>query len=254
MRYRQLPLIVASVIAFGIDARADECLDASERARTELQGRRLLTARAHLRNCAASTCEETIRTVCEERLTEIAQRLASIVFDVKGDDGNDVPDVTLVVDGVPANEHAGAEIMLDPGPHRFSFEWRERVETRTYVLLEREKGRRETVSFARPAGASKLTSEPAPMEARTERVGGPWRTVSVIGMAAGAVGMGIGTAFGIVAIGKNSDAGCDANNLCSDPRSRHDARISANISTGAFVTGGILAAAGLVLFFFGPKH
>lgn len=253
MRHWQLSLTFAAIVfTHASSARADACLDASERARTELQARHLLSARAQLRTCASSSCEDAIRTVCEERLTEIAQRLASIVFDVKDGDGHDLTSAALTVDGVPTAEPAGAEITLDPGPHTFSFEWNAQTETRTFVLLEREKGRREAIAFPR-VSAPAPTPEPPPQRP-IERSPGTWRTVGAFTLAAGAIGLGIGTAFGIVAIGKNADADCDASNVCADPRSRHDARIAANVSTGAFITGGVLAAAGLVLFFVGAKR
>lgn len=250
MRPRELSLIASALVAFAVDARADDCLDASDRARSELQARHLLAARMHLHACAAATCEEALRTLCEERLTEVVQRLPTVVFDLKDGDGNDVPDVKIAVDGAAAPEPPGVEMTLDPGAHTFQFDHAGLTEVRSLVLLEREKGRRERIVL----GATRLVRAvlPAPTPS-TRPEGSSWRVIGAITMAAGAVGLGLGTAFGIMAINEDSNADCDASNVCGDPRSRHDARVHANVSTVSFLTGGALAAAGVALYIFGPR-
>lgn len=85
------------------------------------------------------------------------------------------------------------------------------------------------------------------------------RTLAVVAGAAGVVGVGIGTAFGVVSMGKGSDAEadghCDAANVCDDVGLglRRDAISAGNVSTIAFVAGGVLLAGGAVLWFTAPK-
>ncbi len=85
------------------------------------------------------------------------------------------------------------------------------------------------------------------------------RTLAVVAGAAGVVGVGIGTAFGVVSMGKGSDAEadghCDAANVCDDVGLglRRDAIAAGNVSTIAFAFGGVLLAGGAVLWFTAPK-
>jgi hypothetical protein len=75
----------------------------------------------------------------------------------------------------------------------------------------------------------------------------------------GVVGLGIGTVYGFVALSKNSESksngACDANNFCdaAGKAARDDARRAGNISTFAFVVGGVAVAAGAVLILAGPS-
>jgi hypothetical protein len=84
----------------------------------------------------------------------------------------------------------------------------------------------------------------------------PRRPLRYAGFAAGAlgiIGLGIGTAFGLRAIGLNNDSktGCDAQSNC-DPTSfasRNDARTAGDASTISFVAGGVLLATGATMVF-----
>jgi hypothetical protein len=70
----------------------------------------------------------------------------------------------------------------------------------------------------------------------------------------GVVALGIGGAFGIVAIQKQSAAGCP-NNVCGpsgNPQTLRDAVTAANVSTWLFVGGGVLAAGGVALWLLAP--
>ena len=74
----------------------------------------------------------------------------------------------------------------------------------------------------------------------------------------GAAGVVVGAIFGGLAIGKKNDASPN----CLPDFSRcnttgkaavDDAMTMANVSTVAFIAGGVLAAAGLTIFFLAPK-
>lgn len=250
-------VILVNALGFASPASADDaavCLDASDRARAAVSAKRLLEARGQLRICASLACEESVRVLCDERLAEVTARLPTIIFDAKDLDGRDVPSVKLTIDGVPTSEGPlGAEIPLDPGPHVFAFEAAEMapVEHR-FVLVERDKARREHVVIGR-ASTQPVRTEPAPMAPSATLAAGPWGTAGWVAIGAGAVAMGVGATFGVTAIIKNADAGCDATNVCDDPRSRHEARIAASASTVAFVVGGVVAAAGVGLVLWAPR-
>lgn len=247
---------VVMAVSFGAgSACADACFDASDEARALLARRKLVDARGQLRVCAASSCEDAVRVLCDERLAEVSARLPTLVFDVKDHQGRDRTDVELVVDGVPYPDGArGAEITLDPGPHVFVFSASDEAPfEQRFVLMERDKGRREHVVLGRPAAPPSLAVQGVPAQPVTAGAAPPWRTAGWITVAAGAVALGIGTAYGITAIEKNNDAHCNPSNVCDDPRSRHEARLAANISTASILVGGALAGGGVAILAFGPR-
>ena len=77
----------------------------------------------------------------------------------------------------------------------------------------------------------------------------------------GVVGIAVGSAFGVIAMSKRDQSNngtpppCDASNHCtSDGLSlRQDAKNAANVSTVAFIAGGIAVAAGVVLYVTAPR-
>jgi len=69
--------------------------------------------------------------------------------------------------------------------------------------------------------------------------------------AAGVVSLGVGAIFGITAMSKADDAGCE-NGLCPNSASEElneDALDAGNVATVALIAGTVLAGAGVVLFF-----
>jgi hypothetical protein len=73
--------------------------------------------------------------------------------------------------------------------------------------------------------------------------------------AAGVIGLGIGTGFGVKAMANKDSAGCDGNDCPSNAAAAkyQDARTAGNIATVGFAVGGTLLAAGVVLYFVAPK-
>ena len=86
-----------------------------------------------------------------------------------------------------------------------------------------------------------------------------WIGLGVGGL--GVVGIGVGSAFGFVAMSKRDQSNngspppCDSTNHCtSDGLSlRQDAKNAANASTIAFIAGGVALAAGAVLYLTAPR-
>jgi hypothetical protein len=90
----------------------------------------------------------------------------------------------------------------------------------------------------------------------------PWKTVGLVAAGVGVVGLGVGTVFGVMALGKNSDANsghcggalggpnqCDATGV-SD---RSTAVSDGNVSTVFIIAGGVLAAGGVALWLLAPS-
>lgn len=107
---------------------------------------------------------------------------------------------------------------------------------------------------AAPAPASRSTggAEAGPSSFGTQR------TLAIAAGAAGVVGLGIGSAFGLVSMSKGSDADarCDADNFCDNAglELRRDAIDAGDLSTIGFVAGGVLVAAGVVLWVTAPPR
>lgn len=109
------------------------------------------------------------------------------------------------------------------------------------------------------------SSQPPPSGAATSGEAGasgspfPMRTLGIVAIAGGVVSAGVGTFFGVRALGKNSDS--NANNHCVNDvcdatgrQTRLDARSAGNVSTALFAVGGILVAGGIVLVVLGKPH
>lgn len=238
-------------LAWAPGARADVCLDASDEARAALKARHLLEARAKLRLCAAIDCQADVRTLCDERLAEVTERLPTVIFDAKRADGSDLFEVSADIDGTPRPDVTmGAEIALDPGPHVVVVRDPSGATVeRRIVLVEREKARREHIVF----GA--VQAPVAPMKVRVEVpvVYAPPRSAvfahdaGLVAIGGGAVAALAGVGFGVLAIVRNDAAGCDSLNVCESPGARSEARIAATASTVSLATAVGLGALGITL-------
>jgi hypothetical protein len=90
----------------------------------------------------------------------------------------------------------------------------------------------------------------------------PWKTVGLVAAGVGVLGLGAGTVFGVMALGKNSDSNnghcggslggpnqCDVTGV-SD---RSTAVSDGNVSTVFIITGAVLAAGGVALWLLAPS-
>jgi hypothetical protein len=81
---------------------------------------------------------------------------------------------------------------------------------------------------------------------------GPFFIPMVVGAGVGVVGIGVGTVFGIMALNKTAEAKADCDgNTCPDTarvrRARDAALVNGNVSTVAFIVGGVGLAAGATM-------
>jgi hypothetical protein len=246
--------LVAPASRAGDPTMAD-CIRANEQSIELRRSDRLREAREQLLVCAARTCPGEIRAQCEQHLIDVNASIPTIVFEAKDPAGNDFSTVTVSMDGKPlASRLEGTAISLDPGPHSFHFESPGLPPIdKSFVLHQGEKERRERIPFAtstRVAGAP-TTVTPDGREAASAP-SSSLRTIGLVTGAAGLVGIGVGTVFGLKATSDKSDAACDANGYCaSGPLG--DARSHANVATVGFVVGGLLLAAGVALVVFAPS-
>jgi hypothetical protein len=110
-----------------------------------------------------------------------------------------------------------------------------------------------TASLALHAGpllpASAVDKPPGGAGGNTQRI------VAVAMGGVGAIGLGVGAVFGAEAIGAANDHNC-SNGVCSteaDARVQRNGITDGNVSTVAFVAGGVLLAGGIVLWLTAPR-
>jgi hypothetical protein len=246
-----------------------QCVDANVRGQDLRREGKLSAAREAFRTCAASTCPPMVRDDCTKRLDEIERAQPTVIFEARDGSGNDLVGVRVTIDGQPFTDRlTGAPVAADPGEHTFVFEapGQPRLEKKL-VLREGEQGRLEKVTIGVPTDATPERSPPpAPspvMPSEAPPVSGPSGSglgaQKILAIAAGIVGvagLGVGSAFGLTAISKKSDAqGVCPNALCPDTNGSNrwaDAKSTGDVATAAFVVGGVGLAAGALLWLTAP--
>jgi hypothetical protein len=165
----------------------------------------------------------------------------------------------------------GAPIPIDPGDHTIEATapakkpWTTTVKVgasadQAHVavpLLEDEPAATPVAvtSLATPVDTTPTTpSPPTPMPAD----GASQRTAGLVVGGVGIVGLALGSVFGVMALGKNSDSKtlCPSAGGCTSAagvQDNSDAKSSATISTVAMIVGGAALATGAVLYFSAPK-
>ena len=248
----------------------EQCLEANSQAQRLRRESKLTAAREQLESCGDPGCPAIVRSDCNARLDEIQKAQPTLVLDIKNRAGDDLTDVQVTVDGQPfAAKLDGTAVPMDPGPHTFVFEAAgfEAV-TKTLVLKETEKGRRERVVLRKAAAvateppstapATAQPDEPAPLEASHGLGTRRW-----LGIAVGTVGLAgvaVGGVFGLMASSEWSaqQSACGSASACSDHSGAvtHHANMTTDgaISTWAFIGGGVLVATGALLFLTAPSR
>jgi len=256
-------LVLAPRPAFADDKAA--CLAASESGQQMRNAHHLIEAREQLRSCARAECPAVVQSDCANWLSEVEKTVPTVVVSAKDASGNDVFDVTVRVDGTPlVTKLDGVAVPMNPGPHTFRFERADGSHAVRQVLVQ--EGQKNIAvaailmgptlaappaSSAPPAAASASQSPPqgtAPGEAAA--TGSPWHTMGWIAGAAGLVGLGLGSAFGLVAISDKNAGQCSASGSCTNYSSISAAKSAATVSSTGFIAGGVLVAAGAALLVF----
>lgn len=171
--------------------------------------------------------------------------------------------LALTLDGEKLPEAVwGTALPADPGEHVIAASAPGRKAWSSKATLAAEAARITVtvpVLEAEAASATATATAPAPADAATGSSGGLQRTIGLVTAAAGVVGLGVGTVFGLSAKSKKSDyeqhQGPDGR--CVDAECAalsEDALGAARLSTIGFVAGGVLAAAGAVLWLTAPSN
>jgi hypothetical protein len=238
------------------DLTKDQCVDANGKAQEARRQGRFSEARGLLQACANASCPKIVANDCAARLDDLDHAQPTVVFDARDPAGHDLSDVKVTVDGHALAERlTGMALAVDPGHHTFMLEAPGQPPvTQELVLSEREQGRQVVVVVGRPAAGPATPADVPPPRGISRRT---------VGLVVGGVGAGVlvaGAIFGLLASSAKSayEKDCGANikappNQCNGAglSGHDDASTKAALSTGFFIGGGVLAAAGAVLWFTG---
>jgi hypothetical protein len=208
-------------------------------------------------------------TVAKERQLTLEPRLSTLTINVT-DSVAVLPGFELRRDGVVLGKAVlGAPVPVDGGDHvvEVAATGKKTFKARIVVGKEKDKAKIEVASLEddvaaakTPKDATKSPDQTVSLTTSSVAPSGRLTDLQIAGLVAGGVGVVgivVGSAFGLTAISKNNNAKNDcANGVCSTPdaqKARDDARAAGNVSTIAFVAGGVLAAAGVTLFVVGKR-
>jgi hypothetical protein len=196
----------------------------------------------------------------------VVARIANVTVVVTGPDN---PTVTLDDQPLPVAS-LGVKRPVDPGPHvvKASADGWEPAETKFTVADAASANAALTMKRAAVGSAAAPVGNamPAPVlspalspesdQGTTPTGGGTATTLGWVGIVAGGVGLATGAVTGGLALGKHStlNSECPQANACNGHQSDIDSYHTLGaVSTVAFIAGGVLAGAGLVLILTAPS-
>lgn len=198
----------------------------------------------------------------------VSAKVANVVITV---DGAQSPNVTI--DGQPVPVAAlGLKRPVDPGSHTVRAEATgyKPAETTFQVpdggnaeaTLKLEKSSDAAVAAAPATGAQPITQpsdgqKPADVTVDTGKGGSSNKTLAVVALGVGGVGLAVGAVTGILAMGKHGDleSACPNGTCPSDRQSDVDSyKTMGAISTVGFIVGVVGVGAGAVLWLTAPKE
>ncbi len=178
--------------------------------------------------------------------------------------GADHPVVTLDGMSIPAAA-LGGERPVNPGNHAIHVEAEgfDPSDTTTSVTEGGTATANIVLKHREAAAAQAPSAAPAPAAPAPSAGGGmsTGKVVGVAGIGVGAVGLVVGVITGALAMGKHSDltsspcatAPCSQSALTTYQSTDSSYSTLSTVSTVGFIAGGVLAAAGVVLFISAPK-
>jgi hypothetical protein len=235
------------------DGTKQQCIDGDVKAQDLRRDGKLSAAREALRQCAAASCPAAVRDDCSKRLDDLDRAQPTLILAARDAAGNDIVAVTVTMDGQPfADRLPGTPLPVDPGEHTFVFQapGQPPLEKRL-VVRESEQGRREGVTLGGARAAGDTVAGAGGESRGAPRGHGTQKVLALIAAGVGVVGVGVGSAFGLVALSDRNAAQSVCPGQCADSSGVSkwsDAKTAGNVSTVAFVVGGVGLAAGAVLW------
>ena len=147
--------VTADVRAEAPGGEASACARAAESGQELRRRGKLVDALGRFQRCARATCPTVITADCVRFAAQTEAALPSIVFRVSDDQGRDIVDVRVLVDGKEVTRKAdGRALPLDPGLRQIAFllDGHPPIERRI-VAVEGEKARTLHHSLERPVSS-----------------------------------------------------------------------------------------------------
>ncbi len=241
------------------DPRA-ACFDAASQGQTLRDSHKLVEARGAFRTCAQPQCPASMQSDCAGWLEAVDKILPTVVFTAQDGAGHDVLDATVTVDGqVVATQLDGKALRINPGAHTFRVERSGTAAVTESVLIsEGEIARRFNVVLANatPPVATQIPAPSAPPN-ESPPAQASTSTMRTVGWIVGGVGViGLGTGIALVAVGAAKRSGCSDGGDCPTTTDLDDYNGGTpllNTGYGLLVAGGVMTAAGLVLWITSPR-
>jgi hypothetical protein len=145
------------------------------------------------------------------------------------------------------------EVLVDPGAHVFVLSVKGGADVATNQTFA--PASQITLELRVPETIESPKAPAAPTEAEERRSEKPNRVPAFVVLGIGAAGLAVGTVSGLLAFGRKDDVrracqGTDPSLSCASELK--SGNLVADISTGAFIGGGVAVAVGAVLFFAAP--
>ncbi|WP_394842444.1 hypothetical protein LZC95_35915 [Pendulispora brunnea] len=244
-------LMMAAVLAATSSARADEkdvCASSSEYAQRLLAQGKMIEARGQLLICTRMVCPAVVKQDCDGWLSTLDATIPSLVVAARDEEGRDLLDLKVTLDGAAVDPLNGRAVPVDPGVHRLRVEAAGKLPVEQRVVVhEGERARPVTVTLAspaKPAGARGGAPQPPP-----ERPTSPF--VYILGTLAG-VSFASFAAFEIKASVQSSHLRSTCAPRCSasevDGVSTDTVIANVSLALGAAFAGGAVA-----VWYFGKK-
>jgi hypothetical protein len=195
----------------------------------------------------------------EEELAELRPTIPAVVIELVG---ASPAEVVITVDGASMpSDLVGENRRIDPGIHRVEATRGRQKLTEEFSVKE---GETKTLKLRFTQGDATAPGTPEPIPADRSpsptdpgagRGSGALPVVGLVAAGVGVAAIGVGSFFGLRAKSLDDDSNADGRctNGCdkTGTRLRNDAGSAADLATVFFITGGVLAAGGLTLYFVG---
>lgn len=226
-------------------ARADDaCLNAPVEGQKLQRAGKLLLARNVFASCARKSCPSEIVQDCTRWVEEVGAALPSVALAARDQDGKDLLDVTVSIDGSSPVAVSARATDVDPGPHHFVFRRAGAADVTVERLLrEGEKAREVVATFGAPKAALPVVPPPAPQPTETSRPipAGAWILGGV-----GVLAIASFATFGALGVSQRSSDGCDTGCPASQKDTVDTELRVADVSLGVAVVA--LGAAAWIFF------
>lgn len=250
-RFRLLAAALVTTIApHAVGQSSNElkvkCANAYEQAQRTRNEGLFRASRENLLICADDLCPPVLRNECVKWLGEVDAAMPTVLIVAKDAAGNEVSDVTVVVDGTKLLDHLdGKALPVDPGVHLFKFkrEGNHTVEQKV-LIREAEKRRPIAVTFG---ATSDTPVDDKPVKPATSSSSVPVATYLLAGVGVVALGVSVPMYLGYFDKKSRLDecepVGCKQEDVDAARRQLITANVFTWVGVAAIGTGVIVWAA-----------